>query len=54
MAHIDGDDGIEILLARQHAQAAGYVVRAKLMLLAAGIAAFGIVAVAATMVTTLL
>lgn len=40
--------------ARQQARASGHVQRAQAMLIAAGIAAFGIVAVAATMMTTLL
>ena len=52
MVHIDGDEAL--LAARQQARATGYVQRAQVMLMAAGIAAFGIVAVAATMMTTLL
>lgn len=50
MAHIESSDSDDGLVqarhnARQHAQ---------IMLVAAGLAAFGIVAVAATMITTLL
>jgi hypothetical protein len=55
MVHIDGDEAETALAsARQHARASGYVQRAQLMLMAAGIAAFGIVAVAGAMMTTLL
>lgn len=54
MAHIDSDDGNTVLAeARYHARRSGYVQRVQLMLMAAGIAAFGIVAVAAAMLTTL-
>ena len=42
------------MAARRHARETGYVQRAQIMLLAAGIAAFGIVAVAASVMTTLL
>lgn len=55
MAHIDssdGDDGLN--QARHNARQAGYLQNAQIMLVAAGLAAFGIVAVAATMITTLL
>jgi len=52
MTHIDSDEAL--MAARQQARATGYVQRAQVMLMAAGIAAFGIVAVAATMMTTLL
>ena len=55
MAHLDmqeTDDGIEI--ARQQARTTGYVHHAQIMLIAAGLAAFGIVAVAAAMLSTLL
>ena len=53
MAHIDSND--ESLAAlRQQARQAGYVQQAQVMLIAAGIAAFGIVAVAAAVMTTLL
>ena len=55
MAHIDSNDPDDVLAAaRQHARAAGYVQRAQVMLMAAGLAAFSIVAVAATLMTTLL
>lgn len=55
MVHIDSDEADNSLMAaRQQARAAGYVQRAQLMLMAAGIAAFGIVAVAASVMTTLL
>lgn len=53
MAHIDSNDD-SLAMARQHARQAGYVHRAQVMLMAAGIAAFSIVAVAATVMTTLL
>lgn len=53
MAHIDSSDN-SLAAARQQARQAGYVQHAQVMLIAAGIAAFGIVAVAATMMTTLL
>jgi len=52
MTHIDSDEALTA--ARQQARASGYMQRAQVMLMAAGIAAFGIVAVAATMMTTLL
>ena len=53
MAHIDSnEDGLAT--ARQQARQAGYVQHAQVMLMAAGIAAFSIVAVAAAMMTTLL
>ena len=55
MAHLDTHEaGNAIEAARQQARATGYVHHAQVMLLAAGLAAFGIVAVAATMVSTLL
>jgi hypothetical protein len=53
MAHIDSNEE-GLAAARQHARQRGYVQHAQVMLMAAGIAAFGIVAVAATMMTTLL
>lgn len=54
MAHFESDDTQTMLAsARQQARTAGHVQRAQVMLLAAGIAAFGIVAVAATMMSTL-
>ena len=54
MAHIDADetDGIEV--ARRNARLTGYVQNAQLMLVAAGIAAFCIVAVATAMLATIL
>ena len=55
MAHLDMQetgDGIET--ARQQARATSYVHHAQIMLIAAGLAAFGIVAVAAAMLSTLL
>lgn len=55
MAHLDMHNGGESLEAARHsARQAGYVHHVQLMLLAAGLAAFGIVGVAAAMVTTLL
>jgi hypothetical protein len=55
MAHIDTHDGGEGLeTARRSARQAGSVQHVQFMLMAAGLAAFGIVAVAAAMVTTLL
>ena len=55
MVHIDSDEAeIVLAAARQQARTSGYVQRAQFMLLAAGIAAFGIVAVAGAMMTTLL
>ena len=55
MAHLDmHESGNAIEAARQQARATGYVHHAQIMLLAAGLAAFGIVAVAAAMVSTLL
>ena len=53
MAHIDSNDE-GLATARQRARQAGYVQHAQVMLLAAGIAACSIVAVAAAMMTTLL
>jgi hypothetical protein len=55
MANLDmHGTGNGVKAARQQARATGYVQHAQIMLLAAGLAAFGIVAVAATMVSTLL
>ena len=55
MVHIEGDEAESVLAAARHqARATGYMQRVQVMLMAAGIAAFGIVAVAATMMTTLL
>lgn len=54
MAHIEGDQLDEgLALARRQARRSGYVQHAQLMLVAAGISAVGIVAVAAAMMTTL-
>lgn len=55
MAHLDmHESGNGIKTARQQARATAYVHHAQIMLLAAGLAAFGIVAVAAAMMSTLL
>lgn len=55
MAHLDTHEHqTELQAVRQMARQSGHVQRAQSMLLAAGIAAFGIVAVAAAMMTTLL
>jgi hypothetical protein len=55
MAHLDmHESGNGIETARHRARATGYVHHAQMMLLAAGLAAFGIVAVAAAMMSTLL
>ena len=53
MSQIDSDEAA-LISARRQARASGYVQHAQVMLMAAGITAFGIVAVAATMLTTLL
>jgi hypothetical protein len=54
MAHLDAHDQHGLQDVRRMARHAGHVQRAQVMLLAAGITAFGIVAVAAAMMTTLL
>ena len=54
MAHMDAHDQHGLQDVRRMARHAGHVQRAQVMLLAAGITAFGIVAVAAAMMTTLL
>ena len=55
MAHLDmHESGSRIETVRRRARATGYVHHAQIMLLAAGLAAFGIVAVAAAMMSTLL
>ncbi|WP_332689291.1 hypothetical protein [Devosia sp.] len=55
MAHLDTHESASVLrTARHQARRTGYVQHAQLMLLAAGLAAFGIVAVAAAMMSTLL
>lgn len=52
MSHIQAD--LNIRAARSRARSANHIQRAQTMLFVAGLAAFGIVAVAATMLTTLL
>ncbi|MBU1334534.1 MAG: hypothetical protein ACK4G5_03220 [Devosia sp.] len=55
MAHLDTHESADILrAARRRARQSGYLQHVQLMLLAAGLAAFGIVAVAAAMMSTLL
>lgn len=54
MANLDAHDTTNLKSARQQARHAGHVHHAQLMLMAAGMAAAGIVAVAATMMATLL
>ena len=54
MAHIDSDETGDIAAARHHARLTGHVQNAQMMLMAAGIAAFSIVAVATAMLTTIL
>jgi hypothetical protein len=55
MAHLDTHETDSALrAARRHTRRMGYMQHAQLMLLAAGLAAFGIVAVAAAMMSTLL
>jgi len=54
MVHLDAQEVQQLHSARQRARSAGRVQRVQLMLLAAGMAAFAIVAVAAAMMTTLL
>lgn len=55
MAHIDGnEDHGDLASARRQARLAGHVQNAQMMLMAAGLAAFAIVAVAAAMMATLL
>lgn len=49
---VDIDDGIQLV--RSKARLAGHVQRAQMMVVVAGLTAFGIVAVAATMMMTLL
>lgn len=54
MANLDAHDADDMIDgARRSARHAGRLHQAQVMLLAAGLAAFGIVAVAATMMTTL-
>ncbi|SEQ62496.1 hypothetical protein SAMN05428969_3742 [Devosia sp. YR412] len=54
MAHMDTNDTHGIKAARQQARVTGHVQNAQMMLVAAGIAAFSIVAVATAMLTTVL
>ena len=55
MANIDTNDRHdEFYVIKRHALQTGRVQRTKVMLVAAGLASFGIVAVAAAMMTTLL
>lgn len=54
MAHIAADNTSELQAIRRHARLGGHVQRAQVMLVAAGMTAFGIVAVAAVMMATLL
>ena len=53
MAHIEADELNQLQVARRLARSSRHVQRAQVMLLAAGLASFGIVAVAAAMMTTL-
>ncbi|UJW85130.1 hypothetical protein [Devosia sp. SL43] len=54
MANLDTHDQRDISDIKRRARTAGHVQRAQSMALAATIAAFGIVAIAAAMMTTLL
>jgi hypothetical protein len=54
MANLDSDHVFSALEARRRARLFGHVQHAQLMLLAAGLAGFGIIAVAAAMMGTLL
>ena len=54
MAHIDTDETGSIEIARHNARVMGHVHNAQMMLVAAGLAAFSIVAVATAMLTTIL
>lgn len=54
MANLDTEQLFFVLEARRRAKVFGYRHHAQIMLLAAGMAAFGIVAVAAAMLGTLL
>jgi hypothetical protein len=54
MTHMQAHDEDDVLrAARRRAQLGGHVQQAQIMVLAAGLAAFGIVAVAAAMMSTL-
>lgn len=52
MTHFGTEETNGIEAARQHARESGHVQNAQMMLMAAGIAAFSIVAVATAMLTT--
>ena len=54
MAHIDTSDDDGIAATRRQARVSGHVQNAQVMLVAAGIAAFSIVAVATAMLATIL
>lgn len=53
MTNLDTEQQFSVLAARQRARAIGHVQHAQMMLVAAGLAAFGIVAVAAAVMGTL-
>ena len=53
MRHLDTEQLFSVLAARQRARAITHVQRAHIMLVAAGLAAFGIVAVAAAVMGSL-
>jgi hypothetical protein len=53
MANLDTEQMFSISEARRRARVFGHVHRAQIMLLASGLAAFGIIAVAAAMMGTL-
>ncbi len=54
MANLDTEQTFSVLQARRRARFFGHVQRAQVMLAAAGLAGFGIIAVAAAMMGTLL
>jgi hypothetical protein len=54
MANLDTEQLFSVLEARRRAKMFGHLQRAQMMLLAAGLAACGIIAVAAAMMGTLL
>lgn len=54
MADIDMNDADPVATARHNARLQGHVQNVQMMLVAAGMAAFGIVAVATAMLTTVL
>jgi hypothetical protein len=53
MAHIEADDD-GVMAARENARLSGHMHNARTMLFAAGLSAFGIVAVATAMLTAIL